>query len=66
MTIEIKIGKTEFPLVSIARIEGDDDLLLVFLNGNIFWGQSVKTKAIAPLKFKNGKTVWGGKVVKFI
>ncbi|MCI4407827.1 MAG: hypothetical protein JHC26_01955 [Thermofilum sp.] len=66
MSIEIKVGKQSFPTVSIAKIEGDDDLLIVFLNGNIFWGQSMKTKAIAPLKFRGGKTVWGGKVVKFV
>ena len=66
MSIEIKICKTTFPVVSIAKIEDDNDLLIVFLNNNIFWGQSMKTKMIAPLKFKSGKIVWRGKTVKFI
>jgi hypothetical protein len=66
--IEIKIGKMTFPLVSVAKVENDDDFLMIFVNVNDgkFWGQSVKSKLIAPLKFKNGKTTWGGKVVRFI
>jgi hypothetical protein len=63
--IEIRIGKSSFPLVSIARVE-NDDYIVVFVNNGLFWGQSIKTKAIAQLRFKNGKTTWGGKVVRFI
>ena len=63
--IEIRIGKAVFPVIGIAKTE-NDDLLIVFLNGVTFWGQSVKTGLLAPFRFKGGKTVWGGKVVKFI
>jgi len=66
--IEIRIGKAVFPVVSVARVEDSDDFLIVFLNEGKFWGQSTRTGLLAPLKFnlKSGKTVWGGKVVKFI
>jgi hypothetical protein len=65
--LEIKIGKASYPLVSVAKIIDNDDLILVFVdNNNIFWGQSTKTGALAPLKFKNGHTMWSNKVVKFV
>lgn len=66
MTLEIKIGHQSFPVVSVAKIENENDLILVFINDGIFWGQSITHKTVAPLKFRSGKTVWGGKVVKFI
>ena len=64
--IEIKVGKTTFPVVGTAKVEGNDDFLIVFLNEGKFWGQSTKTGLLAPLRFKDGKTVWGGKVVRFV
>jgi hypothetical protein len=67
MSIEIKIGKTSFPVIGVASLP-DNDFLIVFVaeaDGKL-WGQSVKTKTIAPLKFKNGHTTWGNKIVRFI
>jgi hypothetical protein len=64
--IEIRIGKASFPIVSVARIENDDDFLFIFVIDRKFWGQSVKTKTLAPLMFRGGRTTWGGKVVRFI
>jgi hypothetical protein len=66
MSIEIRIGKMKFPVVSVARIENDDDFLFVYVADGKFWGQSIKTKMIAPLRFKSERTTWGNKTVKFV
>ena len=65
--IEVRIGRNIFPVVTFAVCH-DGDLLIVFVNNNVFWGQSTRTGMLAPLKFdkKRGKTTWGGKVVKFV
>jgi hypothetical protein len=62
--IEIKIGKMRFPVISIASL--DDDFLIVFRSGDALLGQSVRTKTIAQLRFRNGNFVWGNKTVRFI
>jgi hypothetical protein len=64
--IEIKVGKATFPVVGTAKVEGNDDFLIVFLNEGKFWGQSTKTGLLAPLKFKDNKVMWGNRVAYFI
>ncbi|WP_288007624.1 hypothetical protein [Thermofilum sp.] len=63
--MEIRIGKMSFPIVSVG-IGDNDDILIIFKNGDKLFAQSVNTRSIAQLKFKDGKIMWGNKTVKFI
>jgi len=63
--LEIRVGKATYPIVSIARIENSNDFIFVFKSGEKLFGLSTD-KRLAPLRFSNGRMMWGNKVVKFI
>jgi hypothetical protein len=62
-TIEIKIGKSTFPVVSIAKTE--NEIIFVYRQGDKLFGLST-SKMIAPIRFHNARPMWGNKPISFI
>jgi len=62
--IEIKIGRTTFPLISIARCN-DGELIFVYRQGDKLFGLSTDKK-IARIVFHNNKPMWGSRPISFI
>ena len=65
MSIEIKIGKATYPIISVAKTIDNGELVFVFKINDRLLGFST-SKMVAPIRFHNNRPIWGNKPISFI